>query len=344
VKRGWILGLAGLGFALSLWLELVHVRAYLAPSSTSFCTVGEKLDCTSVALSRYSVLLNVPVPLWGALGFVLIAIAAWLRSRWLLLLTGTAALASLALIGVELFAIGAFCLLCEAVHAVAFASFALAWQDRENLTSPITNRDDALVVFGPFIGVSIALALFVPRYWGAFSWKSEVPFSHGVTSEGYPWIGAKNPKLTLDEYTDYGCPHCKTVSTRNLKRLATHPDTLRIVRRQYPRNICLKDVKGLCPFVRAAYCAAEQGRFWQADRFLFEHGTTRPIATPEMLANAVGLDVGKLTTCMERNDIYERAENETRLAVKKKIQGTPALFIGDKRVTEETLNTLLEAR
>ncbi len=42
---------AALGLALSIWLEVVHYRAYTAPLSSTFCSVGERLDCASVALS-----------------------------------------------------------------------------------------------------------------------------------------------------------------------------------------------------------------------------------------------------------------------------------------------------
>jgi uncharacterized membrane protein len=344
LKRGTFIGLAVLGLALSLWLEVLHVRAYLVPSRTSFCSVGQTLDCASVALSRFSVLLDVPVPLWGALGFLAIGIAAYQRSRWLVVLTGAAALASLVLLGVELFAVGALCLLCEAVHALCFALFALALRKRKELSVPLGSRDDALVLFGPPVGIAIALALYVPHYWGVFSWKTAPPFPHGTTADGRPWIGAKNPKITLEEITDYGCPHCKAIAARNLRRLAEHPDTLRIVRRQYPRFICVGSAQAACTFVRAAFCSAEQDKFWQADRFLFEHGTDRKRPTLATLAEGVGLDLAKLTKCSERPDIYERAEKETRLVVKQNVQDTPVLMIGGKRVSEETLNTLLRAR
>ncbi|HVR18147.1 MAG TPA: vitamin K epoxide reductase family protein, partial [Polyangiaceae bacterium] len=126
MNRTPIVVLAALGLALSLALELLHARAYLEPTASAFCATGERLDCTSVALSRYSVLLGVPLPLWGALGFIAIAVAAVRGSRWLLPLTGVAALASLVLFVLELAAIGALCLLCEGVHLVCFALVALA--------------------------------------------------------------------------------------------------------------------------------------------------------------------------------------------------------------------------
>jgi len=341
LKRALPLGLAAAGLTLSLILEFLHVQAYRAPSAASFCVVGATLDCSRVALSRYSVLFGLPVPVWGALGFAAIGTAAWLRSRWLLLLCGLAVAASLALLALEVVKIGALCLLCEAVKLVTFLLLGVAWRQRQELAALPSDRENDLLVLSPAVGLGVALALFMPRYWGVFSWKGDVPFAHGTTAEGYPWLGAENPKITIDEYTDYGCPHCKAASARSLTRLAGHARTLRIVRHQYPRMICGSNVLGGCALVRAAYCADEQGKFWQLDRWAFEHGLDRPAASLDVAANEIGLDTAKLRSCMERRDTYIRAENETRLAVRKKIPGTPTFVVNGKQVGEETLSSLL---
>ena len=34
-------------------LQVLHVRTYLDPAATSFCTVGETFDCNAVTLSRF---------------------------------------------------------------------------------------------------------------------------------------------------------------------------------------------------------------------------------------------------------------------------------------------------
>jgi uncharacterized membrane protein len=334
--------LAALGLALSLALELLHVRAYLAPSASSFCAVGERLDCTSVALSRYSVLLGVPVPLWGALGFVAILVAAIRRSRWLLPLSGAAAVASLVLFVIEVAAIGALCLLCEAVHLVCFALFALSWRARARLSSSYRNREDAALVFAPPLGIFIALVVFVPRYWIVFGWKGDVPFAQGNTAEGYPWLGAENPTLVVEEFTDYHCPHCRIASARSLKRLGEHPKTLRLVRRQFPRVRCRAGRDNLCQAVRIAYCGQEQGRFWQTDRWLFEHAPRQASLELVQVATEVGLDLEKLRACLTRDDTYERAVAESELAKKKRFPGTPYYVVGDRRAPEEGLAKLLE--
>jgi uncharacterized membrane protein len=338
MKRTPFLVLAGVGLALSLVLELLHARAYLAPSSSAFCAVGARLDCTSVALSRYSVLFGVPVPLWGAVGFLAILLAAVRRSRWLLPLTAAAALASLALLAVELIAIGALCLLCEAVHLVSFALVFLAWRRRAKLSSNFRNREEALVVLAPPAGIALALALFVPNYWAVFGWKGDVPFAQGKTPEGYPWIGAQNPTVTIHEFTDYRCPHCNVAAARTLGRLAKHPQTVRVVRRQFPRTRCPKRPNFGCVLVRMAYCAEAQGKFWQADRWLFEHGSAAVHVDPKDLAKDLGLDALALERCLERPDLALRAAEEAQIGLDADFTGTPAYLVDGNVVPESELD------
>jgi uncharacterized membrane protein len=329
VKRAPFVLLAAAGVALSLFLEWMHVQAYARPTAESFCAIGARVDCTTVALSRYSVLFGLPVPLLGALGFAAIGVAAWLRSRLLWPLAAVGALVSLLLLAAELFAIGAVCLLCEAAHGLSFALALLAFRVRRSLR-PI-DRETALLVLGPITGIAVALVLFLPRYWGAFGWKGDLPFRNGKTEEGHPWIGAESPKLTVEEITDYACPHCRVASTRALRYLAANEGSLRIVRRQYPRMTCPKHLSAACQPLRVAFCAEEQGKFWQMDRWLFEHAA-KGTADVARAAEAVGLDAGQLAKCVEREDIYARAEVEAKLWSKSRLLGTPAYRIDGKTV------------
>lgn len=332
---------AALGLALSVWLEVVHYRAYTAPLASTFCSVGEALDCQSVALSRYSMLLGVPMPIWGVAGFLSLLLAAWQRSRWLLPLAAIAALVSVVLVGVSLFAVKSICLLCEGVHVLSVVLLVFAWKERRSEQVPLGDRDTLLGTFGPSLGLVLGVMLFQQPYWGAFGWKGDVPFPHGKTAEGYPWIGSESPKVVLHEFTDYGCPHCKVASTQTLKALAAHPKELRIVRRQYPRMACPKGEKEACRLVRLAYCAEEQGKFWEADRWLFEHAGGRHEVDLGEAARDIGLDEAKLRACVVRDDIYQRADDESRLARKKRISGTPYYIVGDKTLSPEEVAKLL---
>lgn len=334
---------AVLGLLVSLGLELVHYRAYAAPSAESFCSVGAKLDCASVALSRYSIFLGVPLPLWGALGFAAMATAAWLRSRWLLPLAAFATLTSVGLLGVELLAIGALCLLCEAIHVLSVVLLALAWRQRQAAAEAYLDRGSLLLVFGPAIGTLAALLAFQQPYWGDFGWKGDLPLSQGKTAEGYPWIGAEQPSLVVHEFTDYACPHCKAATSYMLRKVAAHPRQLRVVRRQYARMPCPPGAATSCQLARIAYCAQEQGRFWQADRWLFAHASGRHQVDLGAAARDVGLDEQRLRACVVRADTYERADADAKEARKKRVLSTPYYIVGNAALPPDQVIARIEA-
>lgn len=331
--------LAVAGLALSLLLEFFHVRAYGAPSATSFCAIGARVDCTTVALSHWSVLLGVPVPLWGALGFLALAIAAWLGSAWLVPLALAAAAASLVLLGVEVFVIGALCILCEAVHALGVALAVVAWRRRTEL-APLGDRDHATLVLSPPVGILVTLLLFLPTYYRQVVWRGALPFAEGVMPDGAPWIGARSPSLTLEEYTDYLCPHCAAATAWTLHRLAERPEDIRIVRRQAPAARCNARRKDSCERVRMAYCAGEQGRFWQMDRWLFAHQREQKL---ELAAAArdVGIRSDLLASCVQRADIHERAQRESDASAALRFPGTPAYVVKGKRIPSSTADRFL---
>ena len=114
--------------------------------------------------------------------------------------------------------------------------------------------------------------IVVPPYWAVFSWRSGVELPHGVEADGSPWVGAEHPKVVLHEYTDYACPHC-VVATNELRALLMrHADSLRVVHHNYSRMACRKEMgTHACANARVADCAGEQGKFWEADAWLFEH-------------------------------------------------------------------------
>lgn len=338
LNRRLAVGLAQAGLFLSSWLELLHVRAYTAPGTASFCSVGTKLDCTAVALSHWSVLFGVPLPLWGLLGFFALALAAWLGSGWLVPLALAAAGASLVLLGLELTQIHALCLLCEAVHVVSIALAVVAWRQRRELT-PLGDGEQTALVLLPPLGILIALVLFLPPYYRSVAFRGDLPFPDGVTPDGAHWLGAREPKLTLEEYTDYVCPHCRAATTWTLKRLAARPKEIRLVRRQFPLNRC-STRQGSCERLRLLYCAAEQGRFWQMDRWLFAHGEDREL-DHAAAAHDLAIDAGSLASCVERADIYARAERESDLAAKLHFIGTPTYVVNGKRIPPETADRYL---
>ena len=331
--------LAAVGLLSSLALAWTHYRAYVDPAAVSFCSFGQALDCGAVALSRWSVLFGVPVPLWGALGFGAMIVAALRRSQWLLPLAAFGAVASVALLVVEIALIGSLCLMCEVVHVVSFALLAVAWRRRGTLTEGYRDPGSLSYVLAPPAGLALALILFLPAYWQVFTWKGDVPFATGVTPEGHPWIGAENPELVVHGYTDYTCPHCAVASRHILRAIGKRPDELRFVHHNNPRMRCNLVGTTQCLPARVAFCAHEQGRFWQADRWLYGRAGRREALKLDQVARDLGLDFSKLEACVEHPDTYARIDAEAKDAQKRGLIGTPMYIVDGKR---RTLNELAE--
>ena len=333
IEQRLSVSLAAAGLLLSLWLEVLHYQAYTRVTAHSFCTVGERLDCKSVALSAYSTLLGIPVPVWGIVGFMALGVAAWKRSKLYLPLAVVAALGAVALLGVELAVIGSVCLICEAVHLVCIASLAVAWlmHRKGELAAVQSARSAAVDLAAPAVALA-ATAFLLPPYWSLVTWKSGLSIEHGQDEAGAWWVGASEPKVTLEEFVDYRCPHC-AIATRRTRMLVTaHAGELRVVRRHHPLGRCRSEQPGRqCRAIRVAICAGEQGRFWEMDDWLFAHAPRKHNFELADAASAVGLDVAKLEACVDAPATHARALQQTRASFEHHFMGTPSYLVNGEQ-------------
>ena len=77
------------------------------------CSINDKWDCGVVNHSPYAVMVGVPVALMGIMGYVVIAILAWMRKRGLLIAVVMFGLAfALYLTNIEAHILGVWCLYC----------------------------------------------------------------------------------------------------------------------------------------------------------------------------------------------------------------------------------------
>jgi uncharacterized membrane protein len=322
--------LAAIGFVCSVALEFVHMQAYAAPNVSSFCSAGAKLDCTTVALSRWSIIGNVPVPVWGMAGFLALGLTAWWRSTVFLFLSGFAAVASAGFLALELASIRSLCLLCEGVHIISWVLFALAWRGSRSLqrTPPMTLVHLLTVP----VGIVVESYFLVTPYWALFSFQHGVHLPHGVDAESHQWIGAESPKVTMHEYVNYSCPHCAVAASLMRRLLVAHPKELRIVRHQDPGMRCPFISGGAhCQLARAAACAGEQGKFWEMDSWLFQHAEGKVTMDYAEAIRDLGIDLPKLAACMATEAAFSAADANAVDVSRANLNGTPAYFIDGKQ-------------
>jgi len=347
--------LAIAGIAVSASLVRLHARAHAG--YTSFCAISETVNCDRVATSRYSVLLGVPVAVWGVLGYsAAAALAAWALARGaagrargaLLVVAGVAVAASIALAFVSKALIGAWCLLCVGSWVIAGALLAAAWRACPEGAGPAiaadvaaarahAGRTVAIALVGA--GALAALIAWYPRYWATRA--APPPAAQPSAAQGAPPVGGAR---VLVEFSDYECPFCARAHEQLAALRVARPD-LRIVRRHFPLDeACNPAVKrsihpGACELARAAICADAQGRFAAMDDALFANQAAK--APVSVLAARIGLDVPKLEACLSSSETARHLAADIADALKLGVRATPSYVVEGRVFTGEIPPELL---
>ncbi len=326
---------------MALVLARLHVRAHAG--ETSFCSISETVNCDKVATSRYSVVLGIPVAVWGAAGYALAAaLAGWglarKRPRTSFpagLLFGVAAVAvaaSIALAVVSKVLIGAWCLLCMASWALSAALLVAALRAcRPQGAAAALRADLALARARPgrtagAIAAGIALVTVVglayPAYWArAKAAPARAPADGGAQLSG---------PVTVVEYSDYECPFCARAHEDLRTLRSTHPE-LTVVRRHFPLdpacNPALKKVVHpmACGLARAGICAEAQGKFDAMDDALFRNQKA-DVPVP-VLAERIGLDIPSFRDCLDAPQTTRRLAADVQAGIAAGVRATPTYVV-----------------
>jgi protein-disulfide isomerase len=145
-----------------------------------------------------------------------------------------------------------------------------------------------------------------------------------VNDSASPVGGAANGDVTVVEFFDYACPHCKNVAA-TVKQLMRDDPKVRVVYKELPIL-----GEGSMVAARAALAAREQGKYFlMHDTLMAEKGGLTE-ASIMAVAAKVGLDVARLKTDMEKPAIMEAIKSNYALAQSLGLSGTPAFIVGDE--------------
>lgn len=137
---------------------------------------------------------------------------------------------------------------------------------------------------------------------------------------------AGNPKgdVVLVEFFDYNCGYCK-IAFKDVQTLAKDDKNLKIVFKDIP---ILSESSHSA--ARYALAADKQGKYWEYHTALMEHQGALNDAELEKIATTLKLDIAKLKTDAESNEIKSIIEKNLALARELGITGTPGFVINDQ--------------
>ncbi|WP_419419119.1 DsbA family protein [Legionella sp. D16C41] len=133
-----------------------------------------------------------------------------------------------------------------------------------------------------------------------------------------------NPKgdVTLVEFFDYQCIHCKKMSPV-IDELIKKNSNLRVIYKEFPIFGKSSDNAS-----RAALAAAMQGKYLQMHEALFKQDQRLNDQLIDSAAKSIGLDMNKFKTDMNSKTVTDALDANRQLADKLRLMGTPAFVIG----------------
>jgi uncharacterized membrane protein len=352
-----ILILSVCGLAVSAYLAIAHYRNYNDIEYKSFCAISRSLNCDTVAQSPYAVVLGVPLAVWGMLGYVFFS---WVvlffrrckdsRRGWAVIVgvLGFFCISSLYLAGISKFIIRSYCLMCIITYAVNFLLLYFSWLAMKRFgdeTFRLQLKGDMAFLRNRFrqagLGGTIFLVvfgsavLFYPNYWTFQALPNSVFLDSGVTEEGSPWIGAKEPSLTIVEFTDYMCFQCAKMHNHLRQLVNRFPDKIRLVHRHFPLD------ERINPIVKEAFhtnsglvslfaiLSQDSGKFWQVSDRLFRDARQKKISIRK-IAEDMDIDLSNFEKRINDGDMVKKLQEDIRAGLKLEITATPSYLIDGK--------------
>jgi uncharacterized membrane protein/protein-disulfide isomerase len=348
------------GFFDSIYLAVSHYRNYVDMGYQSFCAISKAFNCDTVSQSPYSILLDVPVPVWGIMGygfFLFLLVFAWQDSggrkrMWTLMMLVALGFSvySVVLAFISSYLIRTYCLMCILSYAVNLALLFFAWLIRNRFgCEPFFKAFKLDILFLlDFSKISIPVAfcfsaaalimmLSFPPYWQMDPPVLSKNTPTGVTADGHPWIGAENPELTIVEFSDYRCFQCKKMHYFLRRLIEANPDKIRMVHRHFPMDHTINPIvqepfhPGAAKFAIVSLFALQKGKFWEMNDLLFDIPKDISTVNLRYLAKETAIEFDEIRYVFRDRQLLTRLIYDIREGLGYELTGTPG-FIIDERI------------
>ena len=145
-----------------------------------------------------------------------------------------------------------------------------------------------------------------------------------------PMKGNPSARITLVEFADYECPHCRRFQPVLHQIMDEFRSDVKLYFKHYP----LPQHTNARLAAEAAVAAQKQGKFWQYQDKLWEKSDELSPAEIEKAAKEVGLDVTKFRQDLASEPVKARVQKDRSDGAAAGIQATPTLYINGREYTD----------
>ncbi len=154
--------------------------------------------------------------------------------------------------------------------------------------------------------------------------SKSVALEHGIGADGSPWIGGKDAKVVIEEFSDFGCPFCRKGAEVMQELLDHFGRRIKVVFRQMPITALHPD-----SFLaaEASLAAAAQGKFWPMHDLLFAHPRAHSMQELMGYARKLGLNLVRFRKDMDEHRFKAKIQTDGLEGGRRGVQGTPTFFV-----------------
>lgn len=357
---------------------------YGSATGMSACNINAKFNCDAVSASSFSVFLGLPIAVWGAVTnlvlacLILISRLGWsddpeATGRYTLWLTSFVALMSLVMGGISLMLMHNYCLFCMASYLMSFIAFFCVFKAvggfgpvASDIRGLFGDKKWVLIMF-----VAIPVVAFL-AHKSALSNSGNDQIDRIVQDRVLQWqvapaqkfdanlglilqSGTGEPKMTLVEFADYLCPHCRHAYPTLHAFTQAHPD-VKLVFKSFPLDGACNAAPGMgkgdgvrCQLAYITVCEEKlRGKGWDAHHYIFDHQEQMAMiqnagaVADAYCADQAGIDCAALKSCMDSSETRDKVLAMSKEGVDAQIMGTPSIFANDKLLNGGQLMPVLE--
>ncbi|MFN7904703.1 MAG: vitamin K epoxide reductase family protein [Pseudobdellovibrionaceae bacterium] len=360
-----------MGFGVHMYLAIHHYELKFGLSDgAAFCNVNDYASCDAVAASKYSELLGVPMAMLGLVGQGVLALMlvvyafGWSQlpehfSRMIYFISAFFAGVSVVMGVISLGILQKFCLMCSVTYVLSFLNMYAVHKGAEDrrfseffkdIPEWFTKRYAHLSFIAaiPLIAF-IANSAIIKSYAGSSfqlamseyvsKWQAGKVLPFDLTKGLIYRKDGQNMKMTIVEFADYRCGHCKKAASPLHAFASSHPD-VQLVYKSYPLdgscNTALKESGGdgiSCHLAFLTYCSEKiKQAGWKANSTIYDEQETFARQTKEQstaaIADALQISVEELKVCTEEKETFDAVQAQALEGTE--VRGTPTIYVNGK--------------
>lgn len=146
-----------------------------------------------------------------------------------------------------------------------------------------------------------------------------------------PSKGVPSGRVTIVEFADYECDHCKQAQPLMHTLLAEYPNDITLYFKYFPLGGHTNSLNA----ARAAAAAQIQGKFWQFNDKVWENWDRLSPAVLEGIAKDLGLDFPRWFADVGSDNVRAHVQRDRAEGISLEIHRTPAIFINSRRYSDE---------